>query len=152
MSDTGTNGQGRVALVSSERKPVPGSRRVGDAVSDERVLVTVIVRRRPGPGFSLEQPPANRADRPAWRSQQRARFAEQGGAGPEISRPWPRGHELPALKWFHRKRLGDRSRWKARLLKPKPLLGCRSVSTKRAGSPTGAERVRSTSPLTSHPG
>ena len=40
MSDTGTNGQGRVALVSSERKPVPGSRRVGDAVSDERVLVT----------------------------------------------------------------------------------------------------------------
>jgi kumamolisin len=67
-------------LPGSARTAVAGATRVADADPDEMVLVTVIVRRRTGASFRLAGPPPAGADRAAWRREQRARFAETGGA------------------------------------------------------------------------
>jgi kumamolisin len=69
-----------VALPDSDRKTVAGATRLGDADPSERVLVTVIVKRRSGEGFSSPEPPAPGVDPAAWRREQRARFAQTDGA------------------------------------------------------------------------
>lgn len=69
-----------VELPDSARKPVAGATRLNDADPDDRVLVTVIVKRKAGGGFTLAEAPARGVDRAAWRREQRARFAETHGA------------------------------------------------------------------------
>ena len=43
-----SSGSDRVPVPGSEREPLPGSRAVGGAPADERIEVTVLVRRKPG--------------------------------------------------------------------------------------------------------
>ncbi len=43
-----SSGSDRVPVPGSEREPLPGSRAVGGAPADERLEVTVLVRRKPG--------------------------------------------------------------------------------------------------------
>jgi kumamolisin len=68
-----------VVLPDSAKEKVAGATRLGDANPDEKVLVSVIVRRRSGGGFALTAPAAG-ADRAAWRREQRTRFAATDGA------------------------------------------------------------------------
>ncbi|HUD39196.1 MAG TPA: protease pro-enzyme activation domain-containing protein [Streptosporangiaceae bacterium] len=68
-----------VDLPNSAKEKVAGATRLGDANPGEKVLVSVIVRRRSGEGFALTARAAG-ADRAAWRREQRARFAATDGA------------------------------------------------------------------------
>jgi kumamolisin len=69
-----------VELPDSARKPVARATRLNDADPDDRVLVTVIAKRKAGGGFTLAEAPARGVDRAAWRREQRARFAAPHGA------------------------------------------------------------------------
>jgi kumamolisin len=68
-----------IPLRGSERRPVPGARKLGAANPDERFEITVVLR-RPGPAPEIATPGA-RAARPAHIA--RATFAERYGALPD---------------------------------------------------------------------
>jgi kumamolisin len=69
-----------VELPESARSAVAGAVRLGDADPEERVLVTIIVKRKTGASFTLAPPPVQGADPAAWRREQLARFAQTDGA------------------------------------------------------------------------
>jgi kumamolisin len=71
-----------VRVPDSDRSPVAGATRVGDAAADEQVLVSVIVRRRAEPGPAPRAVPSDPADPAERRRARRAAYAAAAGADP----------------------------------------------------------------------
>jgi kumamolisin len=69
-----------VALPGSQREPLAGARRVGDARPDDEVLLTVVVRRRAGAQAPAYEPLASEPG--ASRAESRQRLDARQGADP----------------------------------------------------------------------
>src|SRR6476469_8593074 len=69
-----------VEISGSHREPLAGARRTADAPPDEKVRISVVVRRRPGAAGAHDEPLSTSPD--ASRQELRQRLAEQRGADP----------------------------------------------------------------------
>ena len=69
-----------VEISGSHREPLPGARRTTDAPPDEKVRISVVVRRRPGAAGHGVEPLSTSPD--ASRLELRQRLAEERGADP----------------------------------------------------------------------
>ncbi|MGZ6650802.1 MAG: S53 family peptidase [Solirubrobacteraceae bacterium] len=69
-----------VEISGSHREPLSGARRTADAPPDEKVRISVVVRRRPGAAGHNDEPLSTDPD--ASRLELRQRLAEQRGADP----------------------------------------------------------------------
>ena len=69
-----------VEISGSHREPLSGARRTADAPPDEKVRISVVVRRRPGAASHSVEPLSTSSD--ASRLELRQRLAEQRGADP----------------------------------------------------------------------
>lgn len=69
-----------VEISGSHREPLSGARRTADAPPDEKVRISVVVRRRPGAAGPSVEPLSTSPD--ASRLELRQRLAEQRGADP----------------------------------------------------------------------
>jgi kumamolisin len=69
-----------VEISGSHREPLAGARRTADAPPDEKVRISVVVRRRPGAAADDDEPLSTSPD--ASRLELRQRLAEQRGADP----------------------------------------------------------------------
>src|SRR6266480_4627498 len=78
--------QGLEQVPGSDRKPLEGARRVADAPAGDEVLVSIIVRRKPG-GAERALDAASSPDPGASPEEVRRRLAKEAGADPtEVER------------------------------------------------------------------